>query len=246
VTPDAALQYLKPGKAAFDAGLLKAVDEHVLVDSVIWDIGACVGVFAFGAASIARQGKTLAIEADIRLAHLMKKSISLNTNRGLNINVLPCAVSDRNGVASFLIANRGRQSNSLQISGGRSQMGGVREKVYVPTITLDTLLDFFDPPNLVKIDVEGAENLVLRGASRLLADIRPIIYVEVDGDSSTEVAGIFRMNRYELFDGAKPIKEQEPADYCSYNTLAIPQERITYNKARQGNTLTQPFLAHTK
>lgn len=225
VSPDAQLKYLKPGDAAFDPELLKVVDDYICEDSVIWDIGANVGVFAFGAASIARKGSTLAVEADIWLAQLIKKSILLPENCGLNMQVIPCAISDRNGAASFLIANRGRASNSLEISGGRSQSGGVREKVNVPTLTLDTLLDCFPTPTFLKIDVEGAEALVLRGASRLLADIRPIVYIEVGGEANLEVAGILKENSYVLFDGSKPIKQQEPSNSCAFNTMAVPQEK---------------------
>lgn len=224
VSPDAQLKYLKIGVEAFDVELLRIVREHVREDSNVWDVGANIGVFAFAAASIAMKGSTLAIEADNWLVQLMRKSLLLKDNVSLNIQILSSAVSDRNGIATFLIANRGRASNCLQVAGGRSQAGGIREKVTVPTLTLDTMLEFFSPPNFVKIDVEGAEAMVLKGASRLLSEIRPTIYIEVEGASKNEVTAILKNNSYELFDGSKPLKEQRPLSLCTFNTVAISKE----------------------
>ena len=227
VSPEARLRYLKPGEGALDNNLLKIVDEHIRRDSIVWDIGANVGVFAFAAAHVAAKGSVLAVEPDIWLAQLMRKSLSLKHNRTLGIQVLPCAISDRDGVAVFLIAGRGRASNALEAAlGARSDSGGVREKVTAPTLRLDTLLNYFSPPSFVKIDVEGAETLALKGANRLLSEIRPAIYIEVGGKENDEVASIFGKNCYALFDGAKPIQEQKSARSCAYNTLAVPQENI--------------------
>jgi FkbM family methyltransferase len=225
VSPDAQLKFLKPGDGAFDSELLSIISEHIREDSVVWDIGANVGVSSFAAASTAKKGTVLAVEADIWLAQLIMKSLRLKENQALNIRVLPCAVSDRNGVASFLIASRGRASNALETTGTRSQSGGIREKTTVPTLTLDTLLEFFDSPSFVKIDIEGAEAMALRGAGRLLSEVRPIIYIEVGAEANEAVTSILCKAGYVLFDGSVPTKEQAPIDCCAYNTLAMPREK---------------------
>lgn len=222
VSPDAQLKYIKPGEAAFDSELLAIIDEYIRDDSVIWDIGANVGVFAFGAASIAKNGFTLAVEADIWLAQLMRKSLHLKENAELNMQILPCAIADKNGVATFLISSRGRASNALETTGGRSQFGVIREKNTVPTLTMDTLLDFSDAPTFIKIDVEGAEVIVLEGSEKVLQQVRPIIYIEVGSEANEKVTKIFQANDYVLFDGSKPVKEQQPQSFCTFNTLAIP------------------------
>ncbi|MCJ7631136.1 FkbM family methyltransferase [Candidatus Bathyarchaeota archaeon] len=206
--------------------MLRIIDENIHEDSVVWDIGANVGVFAFGAASVVNKGSVLAVEADIFLAQLMRKSALLKENSGLSIEVLPCAVSERNGVATFLIADRGRASSAVEVVRGRSQSGGIRKKVAVPTLTLDTLLDFFAPPSFVKIDVEGAEALVLKGADRLLSEIRPTVYIEVGSEANEEVTSIPHKSSYELFNGARPVQEQEPVGSCKFNTLAVPKEHV--------------------
>jgi FkbM family methyltransferase len=206
---------------AFDIELLRIAREHIQEDSHVWDVGSNLGVFAFAAASIARNGTTLAIEADNWLAQLMRKSSSLRENAGLNLQVLASAVSNKNGVSTLLIAKRGRASNYLEVAGGRSQTGGIRERVTVPTVTLDTLLESFPPPNFLKIDVEGAEALVLKGAERMLSEIRPTIYIEVGREAKDDVTDILKNNSYMIFDGSKPLQDQRPLSSCTFNTLAL-------------------------
>jgi FkbM family methyltransferase len=222
VSPDSQLRYLKIGEEAFDRELLQVVDEHIREDSTVWDIGANVGVFAFAAASVARRGSTFAVEPDIWLAQLMRRSLRLKSNCDLQLTILPAAISGRCGVETFMIAKRGRASNALESAGGRTEAGGVRERVTVPTLTLDTLIEFAPRPSFVKIDVEGAELSVLKGAARLLREIRPTVYIEVGREYSAEVTSILAENGYRVFDGSKAASERQPMSSCAFNTLAVP------------------------
>ncbi len=225
VSPDSQLKYLKPGEDAFDTELLDVIDWHIHADSIVWDIGANIGVFTFGAAAVARQGHVLAVEADIWLAQLIKKSQSIKQNGNLKISILPAAISNNNGVATFLIAQRGRASNSLESTGGRSQAGGVRNRVHIPTLTLDTLLDHFSAPTFIKIDVEGAETMVLEGATKILSEIRPVIYIEVGSKENEAVTSMLKNNNYMLYDGSRPLGTQTPRDDCVFNTIAVPDSQ---------------------
>lgn len=219
VSPDAALSYVKPGSAAFDEELLKIAEDFVKRESVVWDIGACIGVFTFAAAAKATQGTVVAVEADIWLAQLLRRSLRLKENVNLNVRVLPAAVSECQGVVAFQIAKRGRSSNAIEDC-GTSQMGGIREKVDVPTLTLDSLLHYFPRPTLVKIDIEGAEVKALRGGMNLLREVRPIYYIEVAGNHAEEVTTLFKENDYLVLDG----KTRRRIQTCTYNTLFLPEE----------------------
>lgn len=225
VSPDAQLKYLKPGIDAFDKELLDIALEHIGSDDVVWDIGANVGIFSFAAASLASStGHVLAVEPDIWLAHLMQKSARLHRNQTLSIDILPAAIADSCGIEPFLIAARGRASNVLAKAGGRSQMGGCRERNLVPTFTLDQLLNISAKPNFIKIDVEGAEVSVLKGAKRILSEIRPIIYCETGPDYKTEITEIFHGAEYKIFDGSLPKPSRFEHEQCAFNTLAYPVE----------------------
>jgi hypothetical protein len=75
---------------------------------------------------------------------------------------------------------------------------------------------------VVKIDVEGAEGLVLAGARRLLAEHRPIILCEVFGASKEQVADTLRSAGYLMYDLTAPAEARYPLDRPVYHTLARP------------------------
>lgn len=221
VSPDAQLKYLKPGPKSFDQDLIKIAENYLQPSSNVWDIGANVGVFTFAAATIATQGTIVSIEADIWLANILRKTAQYKEYSTTNICVLPVAISSSNSVASFMIATRGRASNALEKAGGRSQMGGIREIQYVPTLTLDRLLDTFPAPDFVKIDIEGAELFAIQGAEKLINECRPDIYMEVGNDVSHEIMDIFTKAQYRIFS-----PQGEPLfNKCTSNAFFIPAEK---------------------
>ncbi len=221
VSPDAQLKYLKPGFNAFDADLIQIAEKLLTSNSNVWDIGANTGVFTFAASAVATAGTIVSIEADIWLAEILRKSAQLEDHKHKDIRVLPVAVSNETSVASFIVAQRGRASNALESVGGRSQMGGSREKQYVPTMTLDALLDAFPQPDFIKIDVEGAELMALQGGKKLISTVRPVFYMEVGDSVSAEIFEIFAQAKYVAFDGKSG---ELLTDRCANNTFFIPQE----------------------
>lgn len=226
VTPDAALSYLKPGAQWCDPELIRIVDLFLKPGDVVWDIGANVAIF--GAACAVRcgtQGMVLCIEPDTLLSGLIRRTAQKLPPECAKIDVLCAAVAEEPGVGEFLIAERGRASNALAKYNGRKNMGSVRERHLVPIVTLDHLLTCTRPPTFLKIDVEGAEVGIFKGAARLLATARPTIYVEVGQAHSQIVADQLRDAGYVLFDPTQPIDGQSPLEQCSWNTLAMPSER---------------------
>jgi FkbM family methyltransferase len=139
------------------------------------------------------------------------------------METLAAAIAGGPGIAEFHIAERGRASNTLAAFGDRSQTGGVRERQLVPVFSLDNLLDVSPPPAFLKIDVEGAEAVAFDGATRLLSEARPLIYIEVSTENSEKVTRQLRSASYDLFDPARRLEGQTPLDRCQWNTLAIPK-----------------------
>lgn len=195
----------------------------------VWDIGANVGVFAFAAAHVAGPaGEVVAVEPDLFLAALLQRSALLAGNRDLAVSVVCAAVSETPGLALLCVASRGRSSNALAQVGHRSQAGGTRYVQHSATLTLDGLLAHFQPPQIVKIDVEGAEAMVLAGATRLLAECRPCFYVEVGTRQCAQVREHFKRHDYRLFDGDS--RDGREIDDCCWNTLAVPRESDLTNR----------------
>ena len=220
VSPDAQLKYLKLGAGVFDQDLINIAEKYLQENSNVWDVGANVGVFTFAASSVAHKGTVVSIEADIWLANIIRKTTMFKEYSNNNICVLPVAMSNENSVAAFMIAARGRASNALEVAEGRSEMGGVREKQYVPTLTLDTLLNTFPPPDFVKIDVEGAEYMVLQGATNIINQVRPKFYVEVGSNVSEQILKIFQSAGYTVYDP----KGKKLTGSCTPNTFFFPEE----------------------
>lgn len=221
VSPDSQLKYLKPGTAGFDRNLLEAAIQLVQTGDNVWDIGANVGVFTIASAARSRTGQIVAVEADIWLANLIRRTSRLPANAGFNIAVVPVAASSTAGVATFTIAARGRASNHLTNVPGNSQAGGVRETVDVATLPLDILLAHYPPPNVVKMDVEGAEVEVLKGMSQILEKVRPILYCEVNETNREQFLEILKAFEYT----ARNLHTKGGQAHIEFNMVYEPRER---------------------
>ena len=219
ITPGAALSLWRP---RLKSDLFDFAREFVHQGSIVWDLGANVGLFAIAAAQRAgATGTVVAVEADIWLATLLRRSSALQPASSARVQVLPIAVADSLGIASFNIAQRGRAANYLDSLTGSTQTGGVRETVSVLTVTLDWLLEQGLPaPDVLKIDVEGAEALVLRGAERMLAEVRPVLLCEMAKRSRDAVTEILLRHGYKLFDWNSSPRVR--VDAACFNTLAVP------------------------
>jgi FkbM family methyltransferase len=214
------LRYLRPKLDAVDPVLLRLVTEVVKPGAVVWDIGANLGLFTFAAAAAARPaGRVLAVEADAWLATLLRRSAA--RNRAIApVDVLPVAAGDRVGIAKFTIARRARSANHLT-GYGTTEAGGTRRVDLVPTVMLDSLLDHFPPPDVVKIDVEEAEALVLSGASAVLAG-RPTLICEVAAGNAEQVRKLLSPYGYRFYDGTLPRLLRTPLDQVPWGLLAVP------------------------
>ncbi|HEY6390471.1 MAG TPA: FkbM family methyltransferase [Bryobacteraceae bacterium] len=222
VSPEGGLRYWRLDLEKVDPTLLHAAAEWVRPGNVIWDVGANVGLFTFAAAGLAGPaGQVLAIEPDAWLASLLRRSAKLPAAARAQVDVVEAAVSNRIGMSEFVVASRARSSNHLA-GFGLSQAGACREKHQVPTVTLDALLGFNPAPNLVKIDVEGAEHDLLAGAGRLLTTVRPILLCEVSGHSTAAVTKILWSAGYTIFDADAARTERRPLPEAVWNTLALP------------------------
>jgi FkbM family methyltransferase len=157
------------------------------------------------------------------MARLIRRSARLNP-QAAPVEVIPCAVAEDLSLARFQIAQRSRTSNSLE-GFGLSQTGGVREVVTVLTVSLDWVAKRLPLPDVLKIDVEGAELSVFRGALQMLKDKQPLIVFELTRWNWNEESVMLRDLGYTLYDSELPPAERQPLTQPTYNIIAIPPRR---------------------
>jgi FkbM family methyltransferase len=222
VTPSAGLRYLFRPMNSVDPALLELVREFVTGGSVVWDVGANVGLFSFAAASLAGpDGLVVALEPDAWLVQLLRRSALEQPAGSAPVQVVPAAVASQVSIRTLCLATRSRAANYLA-EFGTSQTGGSREQQSVVAVTLDWLMDSLPAPSVVKIDVEGAELEVLKGAHRLFETVRPVVLCEVIPPSEPDVTAFFKAHNYQIFNGENSASKRQPLLASPWSTLAIP------------------------
>ncbi|HXU45883.1 MAG TPA: FkbM family methyltransferase, partial [Thermoanaerobaculia bacterium] len=106
-----------------------------------------------------------------------------------HVTVVAAAVSDEDGTALFQKDDMTSASGTLDsVTGGgpsvgRSNLALAPLAISVPTVRLDTAAGErgLPPPDVIKVDVEGAAGLLLRGARRVLSERRPSLLIELHG-----------------------------------------------------------------
>ncbi|MCA2185591.1 FkbM family methyltransferase [Nonomuraea cavernae] len=137
------------------------------VSHSIFDVGANIGVYACtGAARVAAGGRLVAFEPVPENLAYLRRNVERNELTG-RVSVEPMAVGDSPGELTVHLS--GEQSGKH--SAAAANVGTPVETITVPMTSIDAYLADrgLTPPDLVKIDVEGYEGFVLRGATQALA-----------------------------------------------------------------------------
>lgn len=156
--------------------------------SSILDIGAHVGVYSLAAAMLRPDLTVQAFEPNPFAYTRLREHVRLNELQG-RIEEHHYALSDTLGIAPFTWARKPNQPIS---SGGAIGIAAPHESVETYPVMMTTLDDCmpgmdFGPRPLVKIDVEGGEVEVFKGASKLLAAKPDIILECFDADKAAAI-----------------------------------------------------------
>jgi len=142
-------------------------ENNVQRGDVAIDVGAGIGHYTYLFSKlVGEDGHVIAYEPDPYMFKLLTANIKINQLQ--NVHAVMAAVGDSTGKVPFYIGSVGASS--------LLPMRGVRSIVEVDIQTLDS----FDLPRLdwLKIDTEGTESSVLRGARRTIARCNPQLLVE--------------------------------------------------------------------
>jgi FkbM family methyltransferase len=140
-------------------------------DGVVFDIGANVGFFTLLASClVGPRGKVVAFEPVPRNVGMLRRHLEMNGIE--NVDVRQVAVSDVTGIARMRTLHSNLQWK-LAPEGD----------IEVETVALDDLWSTaaLPRPDVVKMDIEGAEAGALAGAARLLAEAMPVLVLSAHG-----------------------------------------------------------------
>jgi FkbM family methyltransferase len=167
------------------------IRRYVTPGMTVFDIGANAGFYTLAFSRlVGKEGRVCAFEPLAENANNILRHMNLNELQ--NVTLLQTAISDRNGVVGFNVA----KNNAM---GFIDQAQGLYK---VPTVSLDDLIaDGVVPaPDVIKMDVEGAESLVLRGAKEVLTKKKAIFFIALHGDDQKrQCIEILRSSGYESF-----------------------------------------------
>lgn len=225
ISPGASLSYWAGLNSKKYADLYDFVREHVKPGDCVWDVGANMGLLSFAAAHrVGPRGQVLAFEPDWWSCRLLHESRALNPQLAARLQILPLAVADAQSIQALIIPRHSRACSYLEIAGGAGaeMTGGERERLLVPTVSLDWVAESQAPPTVLKIDVDGGELRVLLGARRIMEQHRPRLLVEVHERNADAVGKMLAGLNYRMFSYEEGAAQCRPITRPSYNTLALP------------------------
>jgi FkbM family methyltransferase len=162
--------------ARYDALQTLWLSAHLNEGDAALDIGAHSGVYTIlMAARCGHTGQVVAFEPDPYARELLAKNVALNPEiKGPTVE--GCACSDEIGEGT-LFSRGGNSQSSLVRSAVEFSPAHHSEEIWVPTVTLDSYISehHLRVPRCVKIDAEGAEIRILKGATQLLASDADIV-----------------------------------------------------------------------
>lgn len=190
--PDAALTRLKSGHLLYvdpqdedisahliGHGHWERWIHHVVLQLVhpghhVVEVGANLGYYTVAMARrVGSDGSVTALEANPRLAGLLRRSVDLNAYNG-RVRVLDQAAADAPGRLSFVTTRRHSGGGHTRVV--ESAIGAETEVIDVESVRLDDL--GVERADFIRLDAEGSEPLILRGAERLLQNPDVVVCLE--------------------------------------------------------------------
>ncbi len=164
---------------------------HLSPDSVCLDVGANVGYYTCLMSRLCWQGRVIAFEADPEVFDLLRDNVGINWCEKV-AEPRNLAVADTSGSLT-LFRRIGRSGNTsiAQVPTSEREQYGEPESVpfEIACVTVDEVAADLDRLDVVKVDVEGAEALVLDGMRETVERLNPLIIMEWSPDQAVTAGG---------------------------------------------------------
>jgi FkbM family methyltransferase len=215
-------------KVLLEAGPISRLRPYVAPGTWAIDIGANIGIFTLRFARWVRDGgRVIAVEPETEnFASLQRRVLAAGMNG--RVLAVQAIAADKAGILRLEINPNHPGDHKIAPAG-----------IPVQAVTLDGLLASQDDPpvSLLKIDVQGAELRVLRGAAALLARCRPALFVEIDdsalreqGSSAAELFDFlaafgYRPHRLRFFGAPLPLDPKQTGMSGRYQDVLFLSDR---------------------
>lgn len=142
---------------------------------IVYDIGAHVGFYTLMLSKLVQnRGFVYAFEPNLRNLIYLQRHVKMN--RLKNVTIIPAAVGNFSGYTHFHFSES-------------SSMGFISNDMKDKTVSIIRIDDYVQqkkikPPHLLKIDIEGSEEDMLKGASNTIENFKPIILLALHKDDS--------------------------------------------------------------
>ncbi|MCA9288851.1 MAG: FkbM family methyltransferase [Phycisphaerales bacterium] len=155
----------------FEGDKPRRMAERLKPGMTVFDVGANVGYFTLlSARSVGPEGKVFAFEPLTRNLEFLRRHVKLNALD--NVAVLDSAVSEHAGTAHFSSGENHSMAHLADAGEFEVRLIGLDEEIDAGRLP---------DPNVLKMDIEGAESTALRGAKRMLERARPLVFLATHG-----------------------------------------------------------------
>ena len=179
-------EYARANTLHNERSVIANVIQALNSDDVFYDIGANVGTYTCFMGQLLNDGNVVAFEPHPANVKRLQENAALNN---VQVEIRPVALSNEHGTSKLDVSGEDGQAG---IGTHSLSTGDIGRTIQIDMIEGDRLIEESEipPPSVIKIDVEGAEQLVLEGLSSALESEQcHTIYCEVHPDRISDFGG---------------------------------------------------------
>ena len=215
----------------YEPAMAELLRKHLVPTRDFVDVGANIGFYSVLAAKVLTTGRVLAFEPNPAAHRRLNDNLSRN-HVADRVEVFQGLASDCEGEAELHLIEGMEEYSSMGQIIHRSVKDQAKTSTIAASTTVDQLVSRFElSPAVIKIDVEGAEQLVINGALETLRRFRPVVIAECSrallspmGATPEAIIAGFEDLGYLVFDADDPTLAPASRDYG--DILCLPGELL--------------------
>lgn len=178
---------------------IKHISNLVKEGQILLDVGAWIGPYTLLFAKLVQDtGRVYAFEPDPKSLEILQRNV--RKNRLTNVNIQEFAISNCSGESKLKVCGKWGDSGSSLVKEPRK----TSKEIVVKTTTIDEFCEENGiRPDGIKIDVEGAEALVIKECRNVIKKYSPWVLLEFHGFLMSEEER--RINWCRIVDSAKKV-----------------------------------------